>query len=154
VIGHLGAHAADFEFLRDDPKRIVGASEEFFRVLSPSTHLARVCPSGAEIHGVTVEPGKFVSLNFAAANYDESVFESPEEVRLDRRPNPHVAFGFGPHLCLGAPHARLVVRSLIKVLCDRVARIETLEAVDKYENETSYRRRFAYDKLVVRLVAR
>lgn len=152
VIGHLASKPEDLEFLRDDPKRIVGASEEFFRVLSPSTHLARLCRAKAEIHGVTVEPGQFISLNFAAANYDESVFESPEEVRLDRRPNPHVAFGFGPHLCLGAAHARLVVRSLIKVLCDRVARIEMLEAVDRYENETSYRRRVAYDKLVVRLV--
>jgi cytochrome P450 len=154
VIGHLGAHPADFEFLRDDPKRIVNASEEFFRVLSASTHLARICRARTEIHGVTVEPGQFVSLNFAAANYDETVFEAPEEVRLARRPNPHVAFGFGPHLCLGAPHARLVVRTLIKTLCDRVARIETREAVDRYENETSYRRRLAYEKLVVHLVPR
>jgi cytochrome P450 len=154
VIGHLSANPADFEFLREDPKRIVNASEEFFRVLSPSTHLARLCRKGAAIHGVAVEPGHFVSLNFAAANYDETVFDSPEDIRLDRRPNPHVAFGFGPHLCLGAPHARLVVRSLIKILCDRVARVVTLEAVDKYETETSYRRRLAYDKLIVRLVAR
>lgn len=154
VIGHLSAKPADFEFLRADPKRIVGASEEFFRVLSPSTHLARRCRVKTEIHGVTVEPGEFVSLNFAAANYDETVFDRPEEVRLDRRPNPHVAFGFGPHLCLGAAHARLVVRSLLAILCERVGRIETLAAEDKYENEASYRRRLAYDRLTVRLVAR
>ena len=154
VIGHLGAHPADFEFLREDPKRIVGASEEFFRVLSPSTHLARLCRYRTEIHGIPIEPGQFISLNFAAANYDESVFDAPEEVRLDRRPNPHVAFGFGPHLCLGAAHARLVVRSLLKTLCNRVARIEALETIDRYESETSYRRRLAYDKLVVRLVER
>jgi cytochrome P450 len=154
VIGHLAGKPADFEHLREDPRRIVSASEEFFRVLSPSTHLARLCRAGTDIHGVSVEPGQFVSLNFAAANYDETVFEAPETVQLDRRPNPHVAFGFGPHLCLGAPHARLVVRSLIRTLCDRVARIETLEAVDKYENETSYRRRLAYERLAVRFVAR
>ena len=75
-------------------------------------------------------------------------------MKLDRRPNPHVAFGFGPHLCLGAAHARLVVRTLMKVLCERVARIETLAAVDKYEEETSYRRRLAYDRLEVRLTRR
>jgi len=154
IIGHLSARPADFHFLREDTKRIVGASEEFFRVLSPSTHLARLCTAPVNIHGVNVEAGKFVSLNFAAANYDETVFEAPEEVRLDRRPNPHVAFGFGTHLCLGAAHARLVVRTLLKTLCDQVDRIETLEAVDKYENETSYRRRLAYDRLTVRLVAR
>lgn len=154
VIGHLSARPADFSFLREDPKRIVAASEEFFRVLSPSTHLARLCRTKTEIHGVTVEPGEFVSLNFAAANYDETVFEKPEEVRLDRRPNPHVAFGFGAHLCLGAAHARLIVRSLITVLCERVGRIETQAAVDKYENESSYRRRLAYDRLTVRFVGR
>ncbi len=154
VIGHLSAKPADFTVLREDPKRIVGASEEFFRVLSPSTHLARLCRARTEIHGVTVEPGQFVSLNFAAANYDETVFENPEEVRLDRRPNPHVAFGFGAHLCLGAAHARLIVRSLLTILCKRVGRIETLAAEDKYENESSYRRRLAFDRLTVRFTRR
>jgi len=154
VIGHLSARPADFAWLREDPKRIVGASEEFFRVLSPSTHLARKCPAGASVRGVTVAPGDFVSLNFAAANYDPEVFDAPEEVRLDRRPNPHVAFGFGPHLCLGAHHARLVVRSLLRHLCERVDAIETIRAVDKYENESSYRRRLAYEHLEVRFIAR
>lgn len=154
VVGHLSTHPRDLEFLRQDSKRIVGATEEFFRVLSPSTHLARRCPHATEIHGVSVKPGDFISLNFAAANYDEAVFDEPEEVRLDRRPNPHVAFGFGPHLCLGAPHARLVIRTLIRLICERVDRIETLDSEEKFENETSYRRRLAFDRLQVRLIAR
>ena len=61
-----------------------------------------------------VKPGQRVSLCFASANFDETVFENPEEVRLDRKPNPHVTFGFGPHLCLGAAHARLILRTLLK----------------------------------------
>lgn len=149
IIGHLSAEPGDLEFLRVDPKRIIGASEEFFRVLTPSTHLARKCPQGANVNGVEVNPGEFISLCFASANYDEDVFEAPEEVRLDRRPNPHVAFGFGPHLCLGAPHARLLVRSLLKALCDRVAGIDTLADTPKFERETSYTRRLAYDALSV-----
>ncbi len=154
VIGHLATTPADFEFLREDPKRIVGASEEFFRVLSPSTHLTRVCARDVELRGVEVEAGKFVSLNFAAANYDPEVFEDPESVRLDRRPNPHVAFGFGPHLCLGAPHARLIVRSLLKTLCERVARIQVLSARDRFETESTYRRRVSYEALTVKMIAR
>lgn len=153
IIGHLSAAPADFAFLREDPKRIVGASEEFFRVLTPSTHLARVCPAGANVHGVNVDPGQFVSLNFAAANYDPEVFDSPEEVRLDRRPNPHVAFGFGPHLCLGAHHARLVVRSLLKTLCERIERIDTFSAVEKFEEEPTYKRKVGYERLEVKFVA-
>jgi cytochrome P450 len=154
VIGHLAAKPADLEYLREDPKRITGASEEFFRVLSASTHLTRLCKRDVDIHGVHVEAGTFISLNFAAANYDPEVFEDPESVKLDRRPNPHVAFGFGPHLCLGAPHARLVVRSLLKVLCERVERIEILSARDRFENETTYRRRVAYEMLTVKMTPR
>lgn len=152
VVGHLAKTSSDFEFLREDPKRIIGASEEFFRVLSPSTHLTRKCTRNVNLHGIEVEAGKFVSLNFAAANYDPEVFDDPESVRLDRRPNPHVAFGFGTHLCLGAAHARLMVRTLLKTLCQRVARIEIIEAKDRLETETSYQRRLAYETLIVRMV--
>ena len=154
VIGHLSANPADFEFLRQDPGRIVNASEEFFRAISPVTHIGRVCPAGAEIHGQMVEPGGLVSLCFASANYDETVFPAPEEVRLDRKPNPHVAFGFGPHLCLGAPHARLIVRSLLHSLCRQVGSIETFEAVEKVEREERYSRTLAYESLRVRLLPR
>lgn len=152
VIGHLAKTSSDFEFLRADPKRIIGASEEFFRVLSPSTHLTRKCTRNVNLHGIEVQAGQFVSLNFAAANYDPEVFDDPESVRLDRRPNPHVAFGFGTHLCLGAAHARLMVRTLLKTLCQRVARIEIIQAKDRLETETSYQRRLAYETLIVRMV--
>jgi len=145
----LASHPADFDFLREDPKRIIGASEEFFRAISPVTHLARICPKGAEVHGVKIEPGEFASLCFASANYDEEVFDAPEEVRLDRKPNPHVAFGFGPHLCLGAAHARLVIRTLIKCLCNKVQVIEVLASNEKREVETRYIRHLASDSLIV-----
>ncbi len=130
VIGHLSRNPADLEYLRADPKRIVNAGEEFFRAISPVTHIGRVC--------------------FASANYDETVFAAPEEVRLDRKPNPHVAFGFGPHLCLGAAHARLVVRSLLKGLCEKVAGITTLRAAEKVEREERYQRPLAWESLTVR----
>ncbi len=151
VIGHLSANPRDLEYLREDPKRIVNAAEEFFRAISPVTHIGRVCPHQTGIHGVNVAPGSLVSLCFASANHDETVFPAPEEVRLDRKPNPHVAFGFGPHLCLGAPHARLVVRSLLKCLCEQVRSIHTLAAVEKVEHEQRYDRTLAYDSLTVRL---
>lgn len=154
IIAHLARTPADFEYLRADRKRLIGASEEFFRVLSPVTHLSRKCTRDTEVHGVNVAAGEFVSLCFSSANFDATVFEAPDEVRLDRRPNPHVAFGFGPHLCLGAAHARLVVRTLLAVLCERVERIEILEHVWKNEDEPSYTRRLAADRLQVKFHAR
>jgi cytochrome P450 len=153
VIGHLAANPQDLEYLREDPKRIVNASEEFFRAISPVTHIGRVCPQQTEIHGVDVAPGALVSLCFASANHDETVFPAPEEVRLDRKPNPHVAFGFGPHLCLGAAHARLIVRSLLKCLCEQVGSIKILAAEEKVEREESYQRPLAYDVLTVHFAA-
>jgi cytochrome P450 len=153
VIGHLAANPQDLEYLREDPKRIVNASEEFFRAISPVTHIGRVCPQQTEIHGVDVAPGALVSLCFASANHDETVFPAPEEVRLDRKPNPHVAFGFGPHLCLGAAHARLIVRSLLKCLCEQVGSIKILAAEEKVEREESYQRPLAYDVLTVQFTA-
>jgi cytochrome P450 len=153
IIAHLAAQPADLAWLREDPKRIVGASEEFFRAISPVTHLARVATREMDVHGATVRPGDRVSLCFASANFDAAVFDCPEEIRLDRKPNPHVAFGFGPHLCLGAAHARLIVRTLLKALCRDVAAIEILEACESLERETSYERSLAYKSLVVRIQA-
>lgn len=154
IIAHLAHKPADLEYLRADRKRVVGASEEFFRALSPVTHLSRKCTRDTEVHGVKVEAGEFISLCFSSANFDATVFESPDEVKLDRRPNPHVAFGFGPHLCLGAAHARLVVRTLLNVLCDQVARIEILEHTWKVEDEPSFMRQLAADRLQVKFHAR
>jgi cytochrome P450 len=154
VLGHLARVPSDLEYLREDPKRIVNASEEFFRAISPVTHIGRVCPAKTEIHGVEVGAGSLVSLCFASANHDETVFPSPEEVRLDRKPNPHVAFGFGPHLCLGAAHARLVVRTLLKALCEQVGRLEIVAAEEKVEREARYDRPLAWDSLTLRFSPR
>ena len=154
VIGYLARNPAALEFLRADPKRITGASEEFFRAITPLTHIGRVCPVDTSVHGVPVKAGERASLCWASANHDETVFDAPEEVRLDRKPNPHVAFGFGTHLCLGAPHARLIVRSLLKLLCERVEKITLLVATEHVEHETRYARAVAYDSLRVIFAAR
>jgi len=105
IIGHLSANPADLEYLREDQKRIVNAGEEFFRAISPVTHLGRVCPAKTDIHGVSVEPGSLVSLCFASANYDETVFDAPEVVRLDRKPNRTSPSASAPPLPRRGPRA-------------------------------------------------
>ena len=154
IMAYLGQNPAAFEYLRADPKRLVHAGEEFFRVFMPLTHIGRVCPVETDVHGVKVPPGGRVSLGWASANFDETVFDSPEEIRLDRKPNPHISFGFGTHLCLGAPHARLIVRSLLEALTERVAKIEVLVAKPHIEHEAEYERANGYDSLTVKLVSR
>jgi len=153
ALAYLGRNPEALVYLRADPRRIVHAGEEFFRVFMPLTHIGRVCPVETDVHGVKVPPGGRASLAWASANLDETVFEAPTEIRLDRKPNPHLAFGFGTHLCLGAPHARLIVRTLLQALCDRVAGIEILAATPHVEREATYERTHGFDALTVRLAA-
>lgn len=151
VFAYLAEHPGALAFLREDLGRAVHASEEFFRVYIPLTHIGRVCPVETEVGGLTVPAGERISLCWSSANRDETVFESPDEIRLDRKPNPHLAFGFGTHLCLGAPHARLLVRTLLQKLAERVAAVEVLSAVERVEREEKYERIVGYDALRVKL---
>lgn len=151
IIAYMGMNPGALAFLRDDPARIVLASEEFFRVFMPLTHIGRVCPAETNVQGVKVPPAGRVSLAWSSANFDETVFDSPREIRLDRKPNPHVSFGFGTHLCLGAPHARLIIRSLLQALVEKVAAITILGAKQHIEREHSYERANGYDSLTVKL---
>jgi cytochrome P450 len=149
VLAHLAAHPGELEFLRADPARIVHASEEFFRVITPLTHIARVCPVETTVQGVAVPPDGRVSLCWASANQDAAAFDSPEEIRLDRKPNPHLAFGFGAHLCLGAAHARLLLRTLLHTCLEQVGRLTILDARERVEDEARYRRVVGFESLTL-----
>lgn len=153
ALGYLAEHPEALEFLRADPKRITLASEEFFRVFMPLTHIGRVCPVETDVHGVKVGAGERVSLTWASANFDEVAFPQAHEVRLDRKPNPHLSFGFGTHLCLGAPHARLILRTLLKLCCERVRSITILKAEERVEHEAKFDRALGYESLVVKMQA-
>lgn len=150
IIAYFGENPDKLDFLRGDPKRIRLASEEFFRVFMPLTHIGRVCPVETDVHGVEVPAKGRVSLCWNSANHDEEVFEDPGTIQLDRKPNPHVSFGFGTHLCLGAPHARLVVRTLLEALVSKVSSIEVVEANPHVEREEKYSRLNGYESLTVR----
>jgi cytochrome P450 len=151
AIGYLAEHPEALEFLRADPDRIVHASEEFFRAYMPLTHIGRVCPVDTDVRGMQVKAGDRATLCWASANLDEEVFPAADEVRLDRKPNPHVSFGFGAHLCLGAAHARTVMRVLLGLLCRRVSRIELISKRDRVEHTSAYDRPLGYESLVVRM---
>jgi cytochrome P450 len=154
VIAHIAADPSALDFLRHDPTRIPHAAEEFFRIVSPLTQLARVCPVDTTVLGETIPANGRVGLNWASANRDASVFDDPDEVRLDRRPNPHVAFGTGTHFCLGAPHARLLVRTLLEQCAARVGDVTVLAVEEKIEQTAAYARRVGYEALTVRITGR
>lgn len=154
IIGHIARHPEVLVALRENPKLVLLATEEFVRVVTPLTQIARTCPVETTVVGETVAAGRRISLCWASANQDESVFEAPGEVRLDRKPNPHVGFGSGVHLCLGAAHARLIIRTLLRKLCERIDAIAILDEKANIEVRPDYRRQIAYESLTVRLKAR
>jgi cytochrome P450 len=134
-----------------DPRRIPFAIEEFVRVTSPLTHIGRVCPHGAEVGGQGIAPDARVSLCWASANFDETVFDAPEEIRLGRAPNPHLGFGSGHHNCLGAAHARTLLRSLVRQLGARTRAITVLDAKPGEERYGDLVRTVGYRSLTVRI---
>ncbi len=151
IMGYFAQHPDRLDQVRENPSFIKTATEEFVRYVSPVTHIGRVCPVETEVHGHKVKEGQRITLGFASANHDETVFDSPEEVRIDRKPNPHVGFGFGIHNCLGAHHARLIMRTLIKKLCERVETLEWVDAKENLEVEEDYTRTVSYESLTLKV---
>jgi len=99
---------------------VPAAVEEMLRFDSALQLFERTATEPVEVGGVTVEPGQKVAVLLGSANRDPAVFDAPDEMRLDRNPNPHVAFGVGVHFCLGAPLARMeLAESLAALLAAR-----------------------------------
>ncbi|MFJ3924586.1 cytochrome P450 [Streptomyces sp. NPDC090022] len=98
--------------LADGRVPVARAVEELLRVHPPVLSFRRTAAVDTELAGRTVRAGDKVVVFHAAANHDERVFADPERLDLARTPNPHVSFGDGPHVCLGAHFARLQLRVL------------------------------------------
>jgi len=116
----LDRHRDQRRLLVEDPARIPGAVEEFLRYDSPVQGLARTTTAPMTLHGVTIPEGGRVLLLFGSANRDERKISRPESFDVLRDPNPHLAFGFGAHFCLGANLARLEARVAFEDLLERL----------------------------------
>ncbi|KOG56880.1 cytochrome P450 [Streptomyces virginiae] len=92
---------------------VAPAVEEILRWTTPGVHALRTAVRDTEINGIPVAKGARVTLWNVSANRDEDVFADPHSFRVDRRPNRHVAFGHGRHLCLGARLARFELGALL-----------------------------------------
>ena len=147
VLAHFADNNHDFVRLSEEPELINCAGEEFIRFATPLTHIGRKCPIDSDVHGVEVKANQLISLSWASANFDESVFLNPEIIKIDRKPNPHIAFGNGPHNCLGAPHARLLIRKFISVLIQKVSKVSLLSCEPKTEKTKDYQRVNGYEHL-------
>ena len=111
--------------LRDDPALIKAAVEELLRYNGPlETDRERCTREDTTVAGVTVPRGELVFAVLASANRDEQQFEDADRLDLGREPNPHVAFGFGIHYCLGASLARVEGQIAIGTLLRRIPNLK------------------------------
>lgn len=99
---------------------MAAAVEEMIRYVTPIHNMCRVATEDVDIAGATVATGQQVVLMYGSANRDAAVFDRPEDFDVTRSPNPHIAFGFGTHFCLGAALARTEIRVFFEELVQRV----------------------------------
>ena len=119
ALWHLAQHPEDRLRLRTEPELLPTAVEELLRAYSPVT-MARIVSQEIEVNGCKMTPGDRVLMSFPAANRDPEVFPDAERVILDRRHNPHVAFGVGIHRCVGSNLARMEMRMAIQEWLARI----------------------------------
>lgn len=113
-----------FAKLRADRTLIGSAVDEIIRWSSPVRHFTRTANADGEIAGKAYKAGDLFLLSYPSANRDEAVFADPFAFRIDRRPNRHLAFGTGPHLCLGQHLARMELTAFLTEFLERIDTIE------------------------------
>jgi cytochrome P450 len=130
---HLGTHPDLRQQLIDRPELFRIAADEFLRYFSVNKQLSRTVTRDTILGGQRLRRDDRVLISWLAANHDEHEFERPDEVVLDRAPNRHVAFGLGPHRCIGAPLARVMFEVMVKAVLDRIPDYEVdLGGVHEY----------------------
>ncbi len=112
------------EKVRADSTLIPALIEESIRWATPVKNFMRSAAEDVEINGRTIRKDDWLMLCYASANRDEDIIESPFEFKIDRSPNKHLAFGFGPHLCLGQHLARMEMRILLEELLPRLKSVK------------------------------
>ncbi len=120
-VEELLAHPEQQARLAADPAALMpNAVEEMLRWVSPIKNMARVATRDVELAGAQIRAGQELILLYPSANRDQAVFEDPETFDITRSPNPHVAFGFGAHFCLGNQLARLELRVMVERVLARL----------------------------------
>jgi cytochrome P450 family 142 subfamily A polypeptide 1 len=113
-------HPDELAALRRHAELLPSAVEEMLRWVSPIKQMARTVARDTELCGTALAAGDRVVLLYESANHDPAHFEAPERFDIARSPNDHLAFGFGPHHCLGASLARLEIATMVERILARL----------------------------------
>ncbi len=149
-IAYFAEHPESLERIKNEPEITGKAVEELIRYFAPLTHMGRVVTKDTQVCEHAVKADARISLCWASANRDASVFENPNEIVLDRKLNPHVSFGFGTHNCLGATHARQIMKILLETLANKVKSIDIIDFKENIEDLDQFERKVGYDSIHVK----
>lgn len=130
----LADHPEQWEAMAADPALVPKAVEELIRWVTPLNNFFRTATADTTVGDTTIAAGDRVILLYPSANRDEAVFDDPFRFDITREPNPHVAFGFGPHVCLGMHLARLELRILFEALTQRLTNLRVVEGPELEAN--------------------
>lgn len=119
------------QLLRDDPKHLNTAVDEFLRMESPNQFGNRLTTEPVELHGVTIPKGTDLHLCIGAANRDTRKFEHADTLDITRRPNKHLAFAGGPHTCVGLSLARMEGRVAVGRFLQRYPNFELTQGAER-----------------------
>lgn len=123
----LFRHPEQLARLCEDRSLLPTAIDELLRFDTPAPMFERWVLEGFELHGVEIPRGAELGLLFASANRDPAAFGRPDELVLDRAPNPHLTFGAGIHFCLGAPLGRQELQVSFGTILERLPHLELVE---------------------------
>jgi cytochrome P450 family 142 subfamily A polypeptide 1 len=126
----LLVHPDQKQRLIDQPSMIPSAVEEMLRWVSPIKNMARTVTRDTEVGGQLLHEGDKLLLLYPSANRDEEVFDDPFRFDVERSPNDHVAFGFGPHFCMGNSLARLELQVMFEHVLRRLPGMELVDVAE------------------------
>ncbi len=127
-------HPEQWEELAAKPELIDSAVEEVLRWVTPLNNFFRMALTDDVVGGQSIAAGDRIIMLYPSANRDESVFEDPFAFNIHRNPNPHLSFGFGTHLCIGANLARLVLTTMFRELSARATDLSVVTEPDVEPN--------------------
>jgi cytochrome P450 len=113
-----------FDLVKAEPALIPGLVDESLRYATPAKHFMRNATREVEFHGAEIGAGDRVMALFVSGNRDEAAFADPYAFDITRRPNPHLSFSYGPHICLGMHMAKLEMNVLFEELLPRLGQVE------------------------------
>ncbi|WP_017603269.1 cytochrome P450 [Nocardiopsis alkaliphila] len=129
MIEMMGRHPEQFRKVRENPSLRPGCLQEVLRWSSPASHFMRYTTQEVTLRGQRISADQPVSVWLGSANRDERVFDDPFRFDVTRRPNRHVAFGVGPHYCIGAGLANLALRLFLDELLEMFDGVEQVGEV-------------------------